>query len=87
VVRVLEATQVPIFAKNFDAKVNQPAWKSKPSWYLIATQDRMIPPALQQSMSARMKAQVASVDASHVPMASRPDEVANFIASAAEAAR
>jgi pimeloyl-ACP methyl ester carboxylesterase len=62
-----------------------PAWKSLPSWYLIATQDRAIPPEAQRMFASRMGATTIEVPAGHLAMVSHPDETAQLISSAAEA--
>ena len=61
------------------------AWKSKPSWYVLTTQDRTVHPDLQRWVSKRMKATVTEVASSHVPMLSRPDVVVDVIRKAAAA--
>lgn len=76
-------SQVPIFSKAFDEKVTNVAWKSKPSWFVVATEDRMIPPQAQELFAKRMGATTTRVAASHVPMLSKPLEVASAILSAA----
>jgi pimeloyl-ACP methyl ester carboxylesterase len=81
--RLIAATQGPTAAVVFGTKISQAAWKSKPSWYVIATNDRMIPPELQRASAARLKATSLDIAASHVPMLSHPKEVASFIAQAA----
>jgi pimeloyl-ACP methyl ester carboxylesterase len=81
--RLLATIQNPIAAKCFDEKVGVAAWQSKPSWYLLATQDHMIPPAAQQLFATRMNANVTRLDTSHVPMLSKPKDVANAIIAAA----
>jgi pimeloyl-ACP methyl ester carboxylesterase len=63
--------------------VTEPAWRSKPSWYLVATEDRMIPPEAQRAMAARAGATVAEVAASHAVYVSQPGAVAELIAKAA----
>jgi pimeloyl-ACP methyl ester carboxylesterase len=82
---VLAATQGPIRASAFDEAVTQAAWRSKPSWYLLAEHDRMIPPALQRDMAGRMGARVQSVSSSHVPFATRPRETAAILVEAVHA--
>jgi pimeloyl-ACP methyl ester carboxylesterase len=59
------------------------AWKSKPSWYILATQDHTVHPDLQRWVSARMNAKVTEVDSSHVPMLSQPEIVIDVIRKAA----
>jgi len=84
---VLAATQVPIHASAFDDKVTEAAWHSKPSWYLVTEQDRMIYPRLQREMATRMKAHVVAVPASHVPFLSMPRETTAIILEAVEHVR
>jgi pimeloyl-ACP methyl ester carboxylesterase len=63
------------------------AWRSKPSWYLVTEQDRMIYPQLQREMAARINARVSTVRASHVPFISMPKETAAIILDAVEKVR
>jgi pimeloyl-ACP methyl ester carboxylesterase len=70
---------------NFTFTVTQAAWKSKPSWYLVATDDRMIPPPAQRQMSQRAGSTVTEVPGSHALYVSQPQAVAAFIAKAAAA--
>jgi pimeloyl-ACP methyl ester carboxylesterase len=79
--------QVPWGMEALQGAVSQPAWKSKPSWYLVATDDRMIPPAAQRAMSQRAGSTVAEVRGSHAVYVSQPDTVADLIAEAAKGAR
>jgi pimeloyl-ACP methyl ester carboxylesterase len=67
----------------FDHKVPGAAWKSTPSWYVVATNDRTVNPDLQRFVSSRMGAIVYAVDSSHVPMLSHPDVVLDAIRAAA----
>ena len=76
--------QVPWGLGALDGKVTEPGWKSKPTWYLVATEDRMIPPAAQRAMAARAGAQVSEVAASHSVYVAKPEAVAEFIATAAK---
>jgi pimeloyl-ACP methyl ester carboxylesterase len=62
-----------------------PAWKSLPSWYLVARNDEAIPPEAQRRFAARMGATTAEVSSSHLPMVSHPHEVSDLIQQAAEA--
>jgi len=78
--------QVPWGLEALQGAVSQPAWKSKPSWYLLTTEDRMIPPAAQRAMSGRAGSTVTEVRASHSVYVSRPDAVVNLIAEAAKRA-
>ena len=80
--RVLAAAQNPIRAAAFDEAVSSAAWQSKPSWYLLTDQDRMISPDLQREMATRIDAHVVTLPASHVPFLSRPRETAALILDA-----
>ena len=60
-----------------------PAWKSKPSWYLVAADDKMIPPPAQRQMAQRAGAAISEVPGSHAVYVSRPEVVAALIAKAA----
>lgn len=83
--QVLAATQGPIRASAFDDAVTVAAWRSKPSWYLLAENDRMIAPALQEEMATRIGARVHRVNSSHVPFATRPRETAAIVLEAVQA--
>ncbi|GAA3467374.1 alpha/beta hydrolase [Nonomuraea roseola] len=63
--------------------VTEPAWRSKPSWYLVATEDRMIPPPAQRAMAERAGATVVDVIGSHAVYVSQPAAVAALIRQAA----
>ena len=76
---------VPWGLEALNGAVTTPAWKSKPSWYLVATNDRMIPPPAQHAMAKRAGATVAETPASHSLYVSKPADVANLIAKAANA--
>ena len=83
---VMAVTQKAPLASTFGDNVTDPAWKHKPSWYQISSQDRMIAPENQAWMSARMNPRkVITLDASHASRASRPVEVAALIDEAAKA--
>jgi pimeloyl-ACP methyl ester carboxylesterase len=69
----------------FDAKVEGTAWKSKPSWYIVAGNDRTIQPELERFVAKRMGATTFETDSSHVPMMSQPDFVLDVIRKAAKA--
>ncbi|MFF3432432.1 alpha/beta fold hydrolase [Streptomyces sp. NPDC002602] len=77
-------SQVPWGVDALGGAVSQPAWQSKPSWYLIATEDRMIPPPAQHAMSQRIGAQTVEVAGSHSVYVSQPDAVADLIRQAAQ---
>jgi pimeloyl-ACP methyl ester carboxylesterase len=76
-------SQVPWGIDALNGAVTQPAWRSKPSWYLVATDDRMIPPPAQRSMSKRAGSSVVEVDGSHAVYVSQPEAVAELIKTAA----
>jgi pimeloyl-ACP methyl ester carboxylesterase len=76
-------SQVPWGLEALNGAVSEPAWKSKPSWYLVATDDRMIPPDAQRAMSKRAGSTVAEVKGSHAVYVSQPQAVAEIIAKAA----
>ena len=78
-------SQVPWGLDALNGAVTEPAWKSKPSWYLIATEDRMIPPPAQRAMATRAGAEVAEVSASHAVYVSQAEVVADLIGKAAMA--
>jgi len=80
---VLDAAQGPINGAALGGMLTQAAWKSRPVFYLVGTQDRAIPPAEQEKMAARMRATVAHIESGHVPMLSHPAAVADFIVQAA----
>lgn len=83
---VMAVTQKAPLAGTFGDNVTEPAWKHKPSWYQISSQDRMIAPENQKHMSDRLNARkVITLDASHASLASRPAEVAALIEEAAKA--
>ena len=78
-------SQVPWGLDALNGAVTQPAWKTKPSWYLVATDDRMIPPPAQQFMSKRAGATVVESKGSHAVYVSQPAAVAMLIETAAKA--
>lgn len=81
---VMGITQKAPVASTFGDTISNPAWKNKPSWYQISTEDRMIHPENQAMMSSRLNAQkVISLDASHASLASQPKAVADLIDEAA----
>jgi pimeloyl-ACP methyl ester carboxylesterase len=79
---VVYAVQGPLAARCFDDKISTAAWHTKPSWYIVASEDRTIPPAVQSDSAKRMKATTLTLASSHVPMVSQPDKVADFILKA-----
>src|SRR5437899_12049915 len=77
-------SQVPWGIEALSGTISEPAWKTKPSWYLIATDDKMIPPAAQRFMSKRAGSTVVEVAGSHAIYVSQPMAVAAVIAKAAK---
>jgi pimeloyl-ACP methyl ester carboxylesterase len=75
-------SQVPWGVEALAGTISQPAWKTKRSWYLVAADDRMIPPAAQRLMSKRAGATVVEVSGSHAVYVSHPDAVADLIRQA-----
>jgi pimeloyl-ACP methyl ester carboxylesterase len=78
-------SQVPWGMGALEGAVSEPAWRKKPSWYLIATDDRMIPPAAQRFMSKRAGSTVVESAGSHAIYVSLPEDVASIIKKAAQA--
>jgi pimeloyl-ACP methyl ester carboxylesterase len=76
-------SQVPWGVNALSGAVTEPAWKAKPSWYLVATEDRMIPPPAQRQMSKRAGSTVVEAAGSHAIYVSKPEAVAALIAKAA----
>lgn len=83
--RIVWATHAAPAANLFDQKVEGTAWRSKPSWYIVARQDRTIQPELERFFAKRMEATVHETDSSHVPMLSKPQVVLDVIRQAANA--
>jgi pimeloyl-ACP methyl ester carboxylesterase len=81
--RFMADSQVPWGVAALDGPVTVPAWKSKPSWYLVATDDHMIPPPAQRSMAKRAGSTVVEVKGSHAVYVSNPKAVAKLIEQAA----
>lgn len=80
---ILQAVQRPIAVACIQEKAPAPAWKTKPAWYLLAQDDRMIPAQTQRYMAERMKAQIRPHDVDHSPMHTVPDVVVGVIVEAA----
>ncbi len=87
VTRFMAASQVPWGLGAVGAKLTTAAWKTKPAYYLLATQDRMIPPTAQRTMAIRAKATLVETKSSHAVMLSHPRPVADLIALAATQAK
>ena len=85
--RLMHATQRPFSLAAFTEPSATPAWKTIPSWYLVATDDNAIPPVTQRFMAARAGAHIEEVEASHVPMISQPKATTNLIIEAARSVR
>src|SRR5712691_2080547 len=83
--RVMAATQKPIAGSAFRGSVDTAAWKTIPSWYLVAQEDQAIKPELQRFMAKRIGAHMTEIKSSHAPFTSRPKEVAKLIKEAASA--
>ena len=82
----MAASQVLISADSFTSPIKTPAWKSKPVWYMVATEDRSINPDQERMMAKRAKAKTVEVKSSHVAYISHPKETAKLIEEAAAAA-
>ncbi len=83
--KLVWATQRVPAPDLFNAKVGGTAWKSKPSWYIVAKNDRTVHPDMERFVAKRMGAKVTEVASSHVPMLSHPDVVIDVIRAAAKA--
>ncbi|UVK57087.1 alpha/beta hydrolase [Mesorhizobium sp. AR02] len=81
--RILYAVQGPISDTLFSGKTTQAAWRSKPSWYAVSTEDRTINPDLERFMAKRMNARTIEVKASHLSLISHPREITQLISQAA----
>jgi len=79
-------SQVPWGVEALSGEISEPAWKSKPSWYLLSTEDKMIPPPAQRMMSQRARSKVVEVSGSHSIYVSQPDACAALIKQAAQGA-
>jgi pimeloyl-ACP methyl ester carboxylesterase len=82
---VMAATQGPINSKAFGEKVSAAAWTTRPSWYIVSANDRMIAPDLERAMAKKIGATTTTLPTSHVPQQSRPADVANVILDAVKA--
>lgn len=79
-------SQAPWGLEALSGAISEPAWRKKPSWYLVATEDKMIPPDAQRAMAKRAGSTVAEVQGSHAVYVSQPQAVASLIAKAAKGA-
>jgi pimeloyl-ACP methyl ester carboxylesterase len=84
-IAVCKAVQRPIALKCIQEPVPKPAWRSKPSWFLIAEEDRMINPKTQHFMANRMRATTRSLPVDHTPLLSAPERVVDVILDATHA--
>ncbi len=82
--KILAATQGPTNGAAFGAKVTNAAWRTKPTWYVVAANDRMIAPDLERQFAKTMKAKTITVPSSHVPMLSHAQQVAKLIIEASK---
>jgi pimeloyl-ACP methyl ester carboxylesterase len=83
--RVMYAVQQPLATSTFQDVMGVPAWKSHPSWFLVAENDQAIPPDAERQFAKRMGATTVEVASGHVAMVSHPDAVAELIETAAKA--
>lgn len=81
-IALCKAVQRPIALKCIQEKVTSPSWKKKPSWYLLAEEDRMINPKTQRFMAERMKAKIQSFKVDHLPLLTAPDKVVEVLLAA-----
>jgi pimeloyl-ACP methyl ester carboxylesterase len=82
--KIMYAVQQPLAASAFGDVMGVPAWKSQPSWYLVAANDEAIPPPAERQFAARMGATTVEIPSSHVAMVSHPEDVVELIESAAK---
>jgi pimeloyl-ACP methyl ester carboxylesterase len=82
---VMYAVQQALAASAFGDVMGVPAWRSQPSWYLVATDDQAIPPDAERQFASRMGATTVEISSSHVAMVSHPDDVAQLVEAAAAA--
>jgi pimeloyl-ACP methyl ester carboxylesterase len=82
--RVMHAVQQPLSTSTFGDVMGVPAWKSCPSWFLVAEDDEAIPPEAEAQFAKRMGATTVAIASGHLAMVSHPDEVARLIKTAAE---
>lgn len=85
-IAVAKAVQRPISVRCIQEKAPEPAWTSKPSWFLIAEEDRMINPKTQHFMAERMRAQTQALPVDHTPLLTAPSSVVAIILAAAQSA-
>lgn len=83
--RVMHAAQQPLSLSALEEVMGAPAWRTQPTWYLVATNDEAIPPEAERLFAGRMGATTVEIASSHVPMVSQPDEVVSLIEAAVAA--
>jgi len=81
----MQVNQHPIALKCLGEPMTAPAWRRKPSWFLVAEKDRMISPATQHFMAERVGARIHSLQVDHTPLASAPESVVRVLVEAADA--
>jgi len=84
-IALARAVQRPISVNSIQEPAGVPAWRSKPAWYLVAQEDRMINPTTQRFMAERMKATVRAAPVDHTPLLTAPETVVDIILEAAQA--
>jgi len=84
-IALCRAVQRPISVNSVQEPIASPAWKTKPAWYLLAEEDRMINPKTQRFMAERMNATIRSVAVDHTPLLTAPDKAAGIILDAVQA--
>ena len=84
---VMYAVQQPLHVSALGDVMGTPAWKTLPSWYMVATNDQAIPPDAERFFAQRMGATIVEIKSSHVPMVSHPKEVTKLIETAAQAVK
>ena len=82
--QIMASTQKPLSIACFEAKATDAGWKNLPSWYQVSLNDRMVPPEAEQFMAKRINANTISLPSSHASLVSHPEEIAEFILSAAK---
>jgi pimeloyl-ACP methyl ester carboxylesterase len=82
--KLIYATQIPLAFADAEQKVYSPAWKTKPTWFIVAAQDRVISPELERFKAKLIKATTIELNSSHVPMITQPKKVTDFIIGAAQ---
>jgi hypothetical protein len=84
--RIVLAVQGQVYGPMFDEKLTHAAWKSKPSWHVIATQDHTLSPAMEEAGANKARGVAISVPTCHVAMLQEPQKVADLITEAAKGA-